>query len=224
MILVHNPFLPTPDSSDRESKNEQSNFEDMVTYMDKLIGRIIRKTEALGISDRTLVIFTGDNGTNRKIQSVLDNRLVQGGKGLTTDAGNRVPLIAYWPGTIPGGQVSDDLIDFSDILPTLLEAAEVKVPGQIDGRTFFPQLTGQPGSPRDWFYTYYNPRPERTEPVRFVRDQRWKLYGNGLFFDIADDPLEQNPVLEPPDEVRKKLSRALASMPEEGMSLLEYAP
>lgn len=104
MILVHNPFLPTPDSESRTSKNKQKNFEDMVAYMDKLVGQIAQKTDDLGIAEDTLILFTGDNGTNTAIKSTLHGTVIKGGKGKTTDAGTREPLIAYWPGTVPKGK------------------------------------------------------------------------------------------------------------------------
>ncbi len=227
MILVHSPFLPTPGSKSRQSKDRQRNFEDMVGHMDTIVGRIVEKTEELKIADRTLILFTGDNGTHGTIRSTLGDRVVQGGKGKTTDAGTRVPLVVRWPGVVPEGRVSNDLVDFSDFLPTLLEAAGAAVPEGLDGRSFLPQLRGEAGSPREWIYCYYCPRPERTPPARFVRDQRWKLYGDGRFFDIAADPLEKEP-LEKVDRdtaagaARRKLQAALQSMPAKGQSLLEF--
>ena len=229
MILVHSPFVPTPDSPSRESKDRQRNFEDMVATMDKLVGQIVAKTEELQIADRTLILFTGDNGTHKSIQSTLDGVTIQGGKGKTTDAGTRVPLVAYWPGMIPADRVSEDLVDFSDFLPTLLEAAGATVPDGLDGQSFLPQLRGDPGSPREWIYCYYCPRPERTPPARFVRDQRWKLYGDGRFFDVAADTLEEEPLKDlaegtPAHAARRKLAAALESMPAEGRSLLKFGP
>jgi arylsulfatase A-like enzyme len=229
MILVHSPFVPTPGSASRQSKDRQRNFEDMVRQMDTLVGRIVRKTEELGIAERTLILFTADNGTHKSIRSTLDGRDLQGGKGRTTDAGTRVPLIAHWPGVIPAGRVSDDLVDFSDFLPTLLEAAGATAPDGLDGRSFLPQLRGGAGNPREWIYCYYCPRPQRTPPIRFVRDQRWKLYGDGRLFDIANDPAEKDPLESveagtPADAARRKLEAALRSMPAEGVTLLEFGP
>lgn len=223
MILVHNPFLTTPYSKSRESKNKQLNFEDMVEQMDRIVGRIVERTEKLGIARNTLILFTGDNGTNRAIKSKLGDRIIAGGKGLTTDAGTRVALVAYQPGKIPAGAVNRDLIDFSDFLPTFQQLAGAPIPKGLDGRSFAPQLHGQTGSPREWIYCYYNPRPERTKPVRFVRDQRWKLYGDGRFYDVANDPLEEFPI-EDQNDAWLKLSTALASMPAEGQSLLKFTP
>ena len=221
MILVHNPFLPTPESESRTSKDKQRNFEDMVRHMDKEIGRIVQGVERLGIAEQTLILVTGDNGTNKSIKSRLGERVIQGGKGLTTDAGTRVALVAYQPGTVPRGVVSQDLVDFSDFVPTFQELAGADIPSGLDGVSFAPQLQGKPGKPREWIYCYYNPRPERTKAARFVRDQRWKLYGDGRFFDVAADPLEESP-LSADSAARRRLTKALATMPAEGESLLQF--
>jgi len=226
MILVHNPFVPTPDTEDRTSKNKQRHFEDMVAYMDKLVGRIVAQTEKLGIADNTLLLFTGDNGTNQAIRSTLDGKQIRGGKGLMTDAGTRVPLIAYWPGTIAPGRVSDDLIEFSDFLPTLTDAAGAPTPAELDGQSFFPQLLGRPGNARESIYIYYCPRPERTPPSAFARDQRWKLYDDGRLFDVPADALEQHPLAEPlsapAQAARTELQAVLDSMPSKGQNLLKF--
>jgi len=227
MILVHSPFVPTPDSTSQDSKNRQRNFEDMVAYMDKLVGQIVSTTEELGIADRTLILFMGDNGTHRTLKSTLNGRTIRGGKGKTTDAGTRVPLLALWPGVVPEGRVCEDLVDFSDLLPTTLEAAGAAIPDGLDGQSFLPQLKGEPGSPREWMHCYYCPRPERTEPTRFARDRQYKLYGDGRFFDVKNDVLEKNPLSDvaagsQAEAAKQKLTKALASMPAEGQSLLDF--
>jgi len=221
MILVHSPFLPAPGSQSRQSKDRQKNFEDMVHHMDLIVGRIVRKTEQLGIADDTLVLFTGDNGTHQSIRSTLNGQDIRGGKGQTTDAGTRVALVAYQPGTVPGGQVCNDLIDFSDFVPTFQELAGLPVTNGLDGVSFAPQIRGEVGKPREWIYCYYHSRPERTKPVRFVRDQRWKLYDDGRFYDVANDPLETNPV-RAENGAWSRLSKALASMPSEASTLLSF--
>ena len=120
MILPHDPFRPTPDSENPKSKDGNSNYQDMVTYVDKMVGKIVNKLDELGLRENTLVLFTCDNGTSGAIKSELNGKMVQGGKRQMTDAGTHVPLIANWPKTIPGKQVKEDLVDFSDFLPTLL--------------------------------------------------------------------------------------------------------
>jgi arylsulfatase A len=99
MILPHNPFVPTPDSENPKNSNKTHNFRDMVTYVDKMVGKLDAKLGELGIRNNTLLIFTCDNGTNKAISSQLGGKEILGGKGTMTDAGTRVPLIISWPGT-----------------------------------------------------------------------------------------------------------------------------
>ena len=228
MILVHSPFVPTPDSKSAEETNKQRHFEDMVAYMDCLVGNIVQTTEELGIAERTLILFAGDNGTHRSLRSELHGRTIQGGKAQTTDAGTHVPLIAHWPSVIKPGSVCSDLVDFSDFLPTLLQAIDHQVPTTLDGHSFLPQLRGQAGTSREWIYCYYCPRPQRTEPVRFVRDRRWKLYGDGRFYDLQNDVLEERPLQSVAPgtlahQAKQRLLAALASRPPKGQSLLRFA-
>ena len=168
MILTHCPFEPTPDSPDWDPKSKGSRsykgtakyFGDMVTYMDKIVGKFVAALEKLGLREDTLVLFTGDNGTDKPVVSMMAGRKVAGGKGAMTDAGTRVPFIADWPGVIPKGTVSRDVVDFSDLLPTLCECAGVSVPPKlgIDGRSFLPQLKGEKGNPREWIHCWYSPQ------------------------------------------------------------------
>ena len=102
MVLVHDPFVPTPDSDDwihkkKRFKNDTSYFKDMVSYTDKIVGKIMDKLTDLNIAENTIVIFTGDNGTHPSIYTQMTNEVIQGGKGNTIDAGTHVPLIVHWP-------------------------------------------------------------------------------------------------------------------------------
>ena len=216
MILTHSPFVPTPDSEDwdpkRAGRASTEHFGDMVTYMDKMVGKIIAKLEALGLRENTLVIFTGDNGTAPTIVSMINGKPIKGGKGEMTDAGTRVPLIANWPGITPNGLVSQDLVDFSDFLPTFCEVAGMAVPAElkIDGRSFLPQLRGERGQPRDWIYSWY--KAGGPNGKEWARNQRYKLYATGRFYDISKDVLERQPITEPSLEeakIRSLLQQAL---------------
>jgi arylsulfatase A len=112
----------------------------------------------------------------------------------------RVPLIASWPGKIAAGKVVSDLVDLTDFLPTLCDAAGVVIPAKltIDGRSLLPQLRGERGNPRDWLYSYWVPlvakqaaRVGSRGAVEQAFDHRYKLYSTGSFFDLQTDPDEK---------------------------------
>ena len=203
MMLTHCPFSPTPDSpewmTDSTSvmtyKGQAGYFDDMVGYMDEMVGNINTKLEALGIADNTLVIFTGDNGTDTPIVSRFKGRDIAGAKLESTDAGTRVPLIAKWPAVIKPGTTNSDLIDFTDFMPTMLSAGNIALPDalDIDGISFLPQLNGDAGSPRKWIYSWYL-NPSKKEPRVFARNHQYKLFETGEFYDVPNDYLEQQPI------------------------------
>ncbi|HOD50056.1 MAG TPA: sulfatase-like hydrolase/transferase [Candidatus Hydrogenedentes bacterium] len=222
MCLVHNPFEPTPDSPEWDTARGQQDdkyFDDMVAYMDKTVGRIVDALAELGLRENTLLLFTGDNGTNQRISSKMrDGSLISGAKGLTLDTGTHVPLIANWPGVIPEGRVCGDLIDFADFLPTFAEVAGGALPREqvVDGRSFLPQLLGQKGNPHEALLCYYDPRWGNRERACFARDKEWKLYDNGRLFNVKDDPLEQHPIsgeIQGAAAARAKLEKVLEIVP-----------
>lgn len=204
MMLTHAPYQPTPDSPDWDPRaigenvnKAEKHFGNMVEYMDKLVGKIVTRLDELGLRQNTLLFFLGDNGTGKGTRSMMGNSVVLGGKGTTTAAGMHVPLIANWPGKIATAKVCGDLVDSTDFLPTICEAAGVKVPTElkIDGRSFLPQLRGEPGSPRQWIYSWYSPRQNANLTVReFAFNQRFKLYRSGEFYDLAQDVEEKQPL------------------------------
>ncbi len=224
MILTHCPFTITPDSpqwkdptkrkASRSYKGKPKYFPDMVSYMDKLVGMITDKLDELGLRDNTLIMFTGDNGTDRPIVSTLNGQKVAGRKGSTIDWGTHVPLIANWPGVIPAGRAHDDLVDFSDFLPTICETANVRIPNDptIDGRSFLPQLKGEKGNPRKWVYCWYSRSGKRANASEFARTRRYKLYRNGRFYDVLNDVQEKNPLKD--DELDDKARRIKAMLRE----------
>jgi len=220
MILPHWPFQPTPDSEDwnpTETKEwprkkwTRKHFSDMVSYTDKMVGKVDTALKELGIRENTLLIFTCDNGTYTGITSPFQGKQFKGGKGTTLNAGTHVPMIASWPGVIEPGSVSQDLIDFSDLLPTLAELGGGQLPQdrKLDGRSFLPQLTGQPGNPRDWIFCWYERNGKRDGKVkRFARNQTYKLYRDGRFYNIPADELEQRQLTADEIDTSAKAVRA----------------
>jgi len=241
MALTHRPMEPTPGHPDYETFDPPSNqtlgagtwdelegwpddskyYKDMVEYHDKVIGRLIRRLEELGLREDTLVIYLGDNGSPREVCTLEHNhRQMCGGKGLTVDRGTHVPLICNWPGTIPPSVVQTDLIDNCDYLPTILEAAGVTPPDGyvMDGRSFLPQLKGEKGDPREWIFFHFDPRSRNpVPPQRWLRDHRWKLYEDGRLYDLTIDPEETSAVFpedDTPDQAgaREQLEPVFAQM------------
>ena len=204
MMLTHDPYQPTPDSKDWDPKasgegvhQAAAHFGEMVSYMDKLIGKVLAKLEQCGVRENTLVIFLGDNGTGAGTRSMMGDRVVVGRKGKTVDAGMHVPLIANWPGKIAKGTVCSDLVDTTDFLPTFCEVGGIKVAPTVqgDGRSFYAQMRGEKGHPRDWIYAWYSPRQgESTRVEEFAFNHRYKLYRSGKFFDLGSDLDEKNPL------------------------------
>ncbi len=175
MCLTHGPFYATPDTvrSEKEKfKNLRTNFKANVEYMDKLVGQIVKALDSTGLRENTVVFFTGDNGTGGQ------------GKGQYTELGARVPMIVNCPGVVKPSEPSDELVDLSDILPTLADFAGAKPPGGIDGRSFAPLLRGEKGPTREWIYSYLADR-------QILRTKRWLLENNGpghpgRFFDCGN--------------------------------------
>lgn len=133
----------------------------MVTRMDEHIGRIMALLRdpnqdgdsADSIEHDTLVLFVSDNGGYRGqgfVERFQLNGPLRGGKGSLYEGGIRVPMVAYWPGTIKAGQVSARPIDITDQLPTFADLAGGDAPAGVDGVSFAPTLTGQ---------GYQRPRP-----------------------------------------------------------------
>tara|TARA_B100000902_G_scaffold396201_1_gene456602 strand:- start:91 stop:1377 length:1287 start_codon:yes stop_codon:yes gene_type:complete len=216
MTLTHDPKEPTPDSEEYKFFEPPSNktlggrtfdelenwdddpkfYKDMVEYHDKVIGKIVSKLDQLNLREDTIIIYAGDNGTTRGIVSMMGDKKIIGGKGLTSDTGTHVPLICNWKGNIQSKTIINDLIDASDFLPTMLDISNIKNPDLMDGRSFLPQILGEKGNPRDWIYFYFDPNSPRLDrPVmEFVREKKWKLYSDNRMFDVLNDPNETNEV------------------------------
>ena len=180
-----------------------------------------------GTPPEIIIRAEGEKLIKVPIVSRRNGRDVPGGKKQLNNAGTNVPMIANWSGTIKAGQVVDDLVDFSDLLPTFLDLAGASLPAgrKLDGVSFANRLRGQGASTRSFAYCEEAvlPKPGGVEPdgtssgLKWVRNQDWKLYNNGHLFHMAKDPLEKRPYLASTDtaamcETRQSLRAVLKRM------------
>lgn len=200
MVLPHQPFDATPDCADfgQKGQRENNHFPQMISYMDKNIGKIFRAVKQAKIHKNTVIIFTSDNGTFRDIFSRQNGKTVRGADGFMTDAGTHVPLIVYWGHEIEQGVSSDALVDLSDVFATIAEVINADIPQTtvIDGVSFSRSLTNPDYSERSYIFSHFEPikTGKRLEKGCYVRTAKFKLYSNGDFFDVTKDPLEQHPL------------------------------
>jgi arylsulfatase A-like enzyme len=232
MVLVHNPFVKTPDTigddprtqaankAPKNKRQQKENFVAMVEYMDKIVGRLVKKVESIGQEENTIILFTADNGTNRGITSRWHGQDIKGGKGGMKDMGTHVPLVAAWPGRSPTGFVCNDLVDFTDMYPTFADAAGVSLgkDDPVDGCSFLPQLSGENGETRDFVFLHYQPY-WGAQPGQFARTQEYKLYRNGGLFHVPEDIEESsdlnliNYLDQSGNEAERLLSEVLSKAP-----------
>lgn len=185
MVFTHGPLFRTPDSKPGVKGGQL--MADSIAYMDKQVGQLAAELDRLKLREKTLLIFTGDNGSGDN--GKIGDRTIIGHKGTMQEGGSRVPLIVNWPGTTPAGQVNHDLTDFSDFFPTFAELGGAKLPDgvMIDGQSFAAQIKGEKGKPREWVCVEFN-------GASYVRDARYKLTNDGNMFDLKNAPFEEIPV------------------------------
>jgi len=183
MALVHSPFIhpPGPEETARsrfpvDIDKSTAAFGHMITYMDDSVGQILARLRQHGIAEKTLVLFTGDNGTGRPITSQLPGLTLKGGKGTMTEAGSRVPLLAWWPGTVKPA-VRDELFCLVDVLPTVAAVADIRLNRKVDGMDLSHNLLGTEGADRPHVLINYG-------KGYFVRERDFRLNQNGRLYHI----------------------------------------
>jgi arylsulfatase A len=185
---------------------------DNIKYIDVAVGRVIETLEKCNLLEDTILVFTSDNGPGVMGEAVGGGLLPdQRHKGGILDAATRVPCIVHWPKGAPAGARCNDLVDFTDFLPTFAEAAgdELSSNASFDGRSFLAQLRGEQGNPRDWIYIHGGSHPnpgwrdlskrvryDKPDPwsCRYIRGRRYKLYADGRFYDMLHDIEEERPL------------------------------
>jgi arylsulfatase A-like enzyme len=157
-------------------------YREMVEAMDRNVGRIVARIEALGLAERTLFLFASDHGGHHL---VANNRPLAGAKGSLLEGGHRIPVIASWPGVLSAGRLVEAPLLLMDLFPTFRDLCGVPVPGSLtlDGTSFWPLLVeGRPLPERTVFW--------RMGEQKAARRGRWKLLVEGKqerLFDLTAD-------------------------------------
>ncbi|MGI9470330.1 MAG: sulfatase-like hydrolase/transferase [Rubripirellula sp.] len=221
-ILTHIPVTTTPLSPDPNASTRDQ-FAGMLHYADHLVGRIVSALDDLGLRENTIVFVATDNGTDtgsdqgmaESLGGMRHGRVSDEGIYSLTERGINMPLIVNCPDWIPNGNESDALLNAADVLPTLADLAEAPLPEgvTIDGHSFADIIrkSSDDSWGRPWTFTQY-------ADLRVVRDLRYKLYSSGELYDLAADPLEQNPMtgdVATEIDQQSRLQAVLDSFPED---------
>ena len=173
-LLYTMPHMPLSVSERFAGASERGLYGDVITEIDWSVGEILGTLERLGLDEKTLM-FMSDNGPWLvKGENGGSAGPFREGKATSFEGGHRVPAIMRWPGRIPAGIVSDELVTSMDVFPTVarLVSAEIPTDRVIDGKDIWPIVSGEPGaaSLHEVFYYYW------PSELRAVRSGKWKLH------------------------------------------------
>lgn len=175
LYVPHNmPHVPLFVSDKFQNKPERGLFGKVIEELDWSVGQILDTLKRQNLDERTLVIFTSDNGPWLSYGNHGGSALpLREGKGTTFEGGVRVPFIARWPGKIPPGAVCKEPAMTIDFLPTFARLAGAELPkNKIDGLDIWPLISAQPNakSPHEAYYFYW------LNGLQAVRSGKWKLH------------------------------------------------
>lgn len=199
------PHVPLHVSDKFAGKTERGLFGDVISEIDWSVGQVLDAIKKDGLDERTLVIFTADNGPWLSYGDHAGSAApLREGKGTTFDGGIREPFVARWPGRIPAGSVSSEPVMTIDLLPTFakLAGAALATDRKIDGLDVSPILLGDPKakSPHEAFYFYWG------NELQAVRSGRWKLHFPHAYRSLQGPRATGG---QPRGQVQKKIGLAL---------------
>ncbi len=184
----------------------------MITRMDADVGRLLSLLKTLNIAERTLVVFTSDNGPHseggHKHEYFDANGPLRGYKRDLYDGGIRAPTIAWWPGTVVAGSTSDEPLAAYDWLPTACELAGATAPKNVDGISYVPTLLGKTQPKHDYLFWSY-------EAQRAVRMGNWKAVISGKdksleLYELSSDIGEQHDLAVQQPEIVSRIHAIIA--------------
>ena len=221
LYMAHSfPHIPLFASDDFLGKSKRGLYGDVVEELDASVGMILKTLGDLGLDEKTLVVFTSDNGPwLSQYKNGGSAGLLRGGKGQTWDGGMREPGIFWWPGRIQAGSVVRELGSTLDIYTTFCKLADIEAPanGPVDSYDLSPVLLGKGASPREVMYFY------RGTEIYAVRQGPWKAhfitqgaFGQGekktphetpLLYHLEHDPSEKYDVAAKHPDVVERLQK-----------------
>ena len=214
-----------------KAKTDQENYvyAAMIQSVDEAVGRVLQTLDELGLTEKTVVIFTSDNGGKTAELSEFtpedmgphvgptSNAPLRWGKATPYEGGIRVPVIIRWPGVVEPGTKSAEPITSVDYFPTILDIADVQTPQdrEIDGISLLPLLQGKSSLEREavfWHFPHYH--RYTNSPYSIVRAGDWKLlkwYDRGTFelYNLKDDISEAKDLSKEMPEKVKELNAKL---------------
>jgi arylsulfatase A len=214
-VAYNMPHVPLHPSDAFEGTSARGPYGDVIEEIDFNVGRVLDALKDLGIDDKTLVVFTSDNGPWVEMgESGGSADPLRGGKGTNWEGGMRVPCVMRWPTQIPAGQVNSEIATFMDLYPTLARLAGADLPsGQvggvdivIDGMDIWPLMAGEPGATTPHQAFYYD--------LNAVRSGNWKLK-EGSLLDLENDIHEDNDLASSYPEERDQLQQLLDEFSQE---------
>lgn len=246
VYLAHNtphiPYTAQPFRVEKNSRAFEPVYAGVIETLDDTIGRLLAKLESLSLAEKTIVIFTSDNGGLHVPEGphprVTSNAPYRAGKGFVYEGGLRIPLIVRWPGHVLAGAVTDMPIINTDWIPTLLELAGQSVPAGLDGLSMAGLLTARQPAPRRklfWHFPHYTNQGSR--PSGALRDGDWMLIeyydDDGVeLYDLSQDIREkQNLTAQHADRVQqmraslsawRKEMKAQANTPNPNFDMAKY--
>ncbi len=209
--MPHVPLFATPEF---EGRSAAGLYGDCIEEIDWSTGEIVRSVREAGIAEKTMILYTSDNGpwhfkanATDKVRGNLNRRTggsalpLRGYKFQQWEGGMRVPAVMWWPGRIPAGEVCAEVAGTIDVLPTFAALSGASLPTKkIDGKSIVPLIEGRPGASTPHAAYFY-----RTEAVRCGH---WKLKGNELF-NLSSDISEAVDMAAQHPEIVARLKRVL---------------
>ncbi|MBT5902250.1 MAG: sulfatase [Opitutaceae bacterium] len=200
------PHIPFDASPRFKGKSARGLYGDCIEELDDSTGQILAKIQELDLAANTLVIFTSDNGPERRTPGTAAP--LQGTKHTVFEGGLRVPFLAWWPGQVPAGQVSSDFVSVLDLLPTFAALTGVtELPTGLDGFDRSALLLGEEsGSPVPALYSRYGRGKNAKESMR---EGPWKLhhYADPQLYNLTTDLGEATNVASEHPKVVARLSQ-----------------